>query len=417
MSALKAMDALQPADLRAEQERRLREVLDIARTLKGYARTGTGGRLETWPILTKQDILGHEDDFAIGTLYPSPHAETGGTTGQPLRMKRSVANIAFEQALIDWLCLKAGIDWRTARTAFLKGDTIKPALIAAGRYWADVGDKKRIYSSHHITAATIEVYRRSLIDYAPDILFCYPSSLESLSQHLGEHSGVRIPLVFSSSETLHPSTLSLARDRLSAQVLDYYGHSERIVSAYSFNGEPYRFIPAYGHAELIPCGEGLARIVATTVRPRDQIFIRYDTGDIARVGSDDPIILQAIGLGLRPFSGIDGRDNEFVELEDGRRIVGINQIARGAYGASSVQLHRIAPTAIDIYIVPAENFGPETGVCVLDNFYLKFPPAILAHLWLVNAPLREPNGKAPILLRRPVLPDTRTPLRLPARAD
>ena len=218
---------------------------------------------------------------------------------------------------------------------------------------------------------------------------------------IGDDRNLRIPVVFASSEMLSPDTMAQAREILGANVIDFYGHAERIACAYSLNGAGYRFLPGYGHVELIPAGEGLARLVATSLSPQGQIFVRYDTGDLVRVPSHDTAILKAIALGVMPFNGIEGRDSEYVDLPDGRRIIGLNHIPRGVSGAVSIQLYRSAPRQIGIYIVAGENFGASSLETIMANFRQKFPAGIDALPVFVERPVRERNGKAPLLLRSP----------------
>jgi len=333
---------------------------------------------------------------------------TGGTTGEPLRMKRSIAGIAFEQAIVDFLCEQAGFDARMARSATLKGDVLDPALIAAGRYWYDVGARKRVYSSLQLGQSTATAYRRSLLEYQPEILYCYPSAADALVNQLGDNSGVRIPLVFSSSEVLHAGVRQRVQAALDCRVIDFYGHAERLVAAYSEDGETYRFLPSYGHVELLPAGDGLARIIATSLRSNGQLLVRYDTGDLARVGTADAAALEQISLGLAPFFGIVGRDSEYIDLPDGKRIFVLNHIARGVEGANSVQVHYDGSLGVDIYVVPGKTLSDATCEQILRNFRDRFPATIGATIRMVSAPVREPNGQAPVLLRRPILPPERS---------
>lgn len=397
-----------PAERHAMQEERIARAHARARKLPGYAGAPASSVLQDWPVLTKSAIQGREEDFAEKSLYPAPWARTGGTTGEPLRMKRSIAGIAFEQAIVDFLCEQAGFDARTARSATLKGDVLDPALISAGRYWYDVGARKRVYSSLELASSTAAAYRNSLLEYAPEILFCYPSAADALVNQLGEGSGVRIPLVFSSSEVLHAGVRQRVQAALDCRVIDFYGHAERLVAAFSRDGESYRFLPSYGHVELLPAGDGLARIVATSLRSNGQLLVRYDTGDLARVGTADAAALEQISLGLKPFHGIVGRDSEYIDLPDGKRIFVLNHIARGVDGANSVQVHYDGSLGVDIYVVPGKTFGNETCAQILQNFRARFPANISATIWAVAAPVREPNGKAPVLLRRPLLPPERS---------
>ena len=242
----------------------------------------------------------------------------------------------------------------------------------------------------------------------PDILFCYPSSLAVLIANVEKLDGLRIPLVFASSEVLHESTIAEARIRLGSDVIDFYGHAERIAAAFSVNGGEHHFVGAYGHIELLPCDSHRARIVATSIDPDGQIFVRYDTGDIAITGADDAKVLESIALGSMPFFGIEGRDGEYIELADGRRIIGLNHVPRGASGAASIQLHHTQPDLVDIYVVPGPNYSAATRQRILDNLYAKIPAHIRARIWLTPVPLRQANGKAPLLLRDLVTPSDRT---------
>ncbi len=390
-----------PATLDAWRRQKLSLILENARKLPGYAGAPRTDDLSAWPVLAKGAILGREGDFATSSFLPSVPAATGGTTGQPMKLARTWRSVAFEQAVIDHLCANCGIEPAKARIAILRGDSIKPASDMTPPYWIDEGLKRRIFSAHHLSRENIAHYRAALTEFAPEILFCYPSSLATLVNLLDEDCSVKIPLVFASSEMLPLATLQRARKVLSADVIDFYGHAERIACAWSLNGEGYRFLPAYGYMELLPAGEGLARIVATSLNPQGQIFVRYDTGDLARVPSQDPCILEEIARGIRTFEGIEGRDSEFVDLPGGRRIIGLNHIPRGVSGAASIQVHHNAAEEVTLYVTPSAspaNLGVDQ---LIANFRQKFPAHIKARIVFVERPVRERNGKAPLLLRTP----------------
>ena len=411
--AIRAITATADMDfdqLQAYQQAKIARMLTIARTLPGYRSCPASDELRDWPVLEKPDLLAREHLFTPRKGLAILKAGTGGTTGQPLQLRRSHYNVVFEQAAVDSLCQMTGANPAQARSAILRGDSINLPQNGEQEFWIDEGRRKRIYSAHHLSPSTAARYIASLREYSPDILFCYPSSLAALLVHIDRLDGLRVPLVVTSSEVLHADTLMQARDRLGCDLVDLYGHAERVAMAYAVNGRDYRFLPSYGHIELQPCGNGRAKIIATSLRPDGQVLIRYNTGDIALVGNADAEDLRRMELGLLPFNGIEGRDSEFIELPDGQRIIGLNHIPRGVSGAASVQLHHGAAETMDIYIVPGASFGAPTTRAILENFRAKFPAAIAVRLWSVDAPLREPNGKAPLLLRAPVIPADRRPV-------
>ncbi len=384
------------------QSKKVERVPVIARSLPGYSDRTRGPALSDWQILEKSDLLGREHLFTSIRSPLRTSASTGGTTGQPLRLQRSLAGVAYEQATIDQLCQQADVNAQQARVAVLRGDSIVDASSSPDQPWIDQGKRRRIYSAHHLCKANAQAYSKSLADYAPDILFCYPSSLDQLMR-LIQSPAPKIPLIFVSSEMLDKTTAAHARDMFAAKLIDFYGHAERVVCASSFDSENYWFDPAYGHVELVPNGNGLAEILATSTRAHGQVFVRYRTGDLVRIESDDPRYLFDVASGLRPFQGIEGRKNEFVQLPGGQRIIGLNHIPRGVTGIQRLQLHHSDGWLIEVIVTPRENFGRASIMAIEANLQSKFPAQTRFKYLLSPKPIRERNGKSPLLLRNPVL--------------
>ncbi len=390
------------------QNKRLARVLSAARDLPGYAGASGSNTLADWPILNKTQLIGRETDFITKSLFPLIPAATSGTTGQPMKLFRHWRSIVFEQAIIDHLALAGGVNACKSRTAVLRADSIKAADDMKPPYWIDEGPKRRIFSAHHLNAKTICNFKAALRCFEPDIMYCYPASLMSLMTLPGSVSKLHIPLLFMSSESISSDHLNQARDVFGGNVIDFYGHAERVACAWALNGNGYRFLPAYGHIELVPEGgepdqDGfrLARVIATSLSPHGQIFIRYDTGDLIKVRSHDSDVLRAIALGTEAFHGIEGRSSEYIMLKDGRRITGLNHIPRGVAGAASIQLHQAAEHQINIYIVVNSGFSEESCDVLMRNFRQKFPSSIIGAPIFVDQPVRERNGKAPFFLRTP----------------
>jgi phenylacetate-CoA ligase len=382
-------------------KKRLAQELVAARELPGYRNAPITDDLSAWPILNKSDIFGRESEFGRAAILPSYRASTGGTTGMPLALRRSLTSIAFEQASIDHICAMAGLDLARARIAILRGDFVKPPSEMAPPYWRSIGARKRLYSSFHLSEKTLPHYADSLREFAPDVLSCYPSSLQHLVGLL-EESGkaLRIGHIFASSELLPRETVAAARRVLGACVIDYYGQAERVVVAYAIDGGGYRFLPVYGVPELVPDEGDSVRVRGTSLWNERQILIRYETGDNALLDGEERKHRREIELGLMPFRGIEGRASERIDLPDGRRIIGLNHIPRGVPGIASVQLCHVGPNTVDAYVVPLKNFGPETEAILRRNFYAKFPSEVVFRVLKINAPLRNTSGKAPFLITK-----------------
>jgi phenylacetate-CoA ligase len=304
-----------------------------------------------------------------------------------------------EQATIDHVCAKAGLDLGRARVAVLRGDFVKPPSEMRPPYWRASGGKKTVFSSFHLSRRTLLDYLRGFREFAPDVLSCYPSSLQHLVD-LVKESGerLRIPFVLTSSECISADTIKTAREVLGAHSIDYYGQAERVVTAYSIDGGDYYFLPAYGLAEVVPEMEQRVRIVGTSLWNERQIFIRYDTGDLASVACMSEEARRRTELGLEGFRGIDGRSSERIDLTDGRRVIGLNHLPRGVPGARSIQFRHVQPEIVEAFLVPSLEYSQDTESALNRNFYAKFPPEIVLKITKVDVPIRSRSGKVNLLI-------------------
>src|SRR5262249_2243358 len=112
---------------------------------------------------------------------------------------------------------------------------------------------KLMLSSNHLSPDTAQWFYRELDRFQPEVLFTHPSSGEALAYFM-QQDGVtlNIPVVLTSSETLHPSGRRLMEATFHATVVDHYGMAERVVSANGLASGAYFFNPAYGRVELFP---------------------------------------------------------------------------------------------------------------------------------------------------------------------
>ena len=83
----------------------------LHRTLAWARRTqygsSYGDRYDDWPLLEKQALRASLDSFCFTRMVAIP-AATGGTTGVPIKLWRSLQCIAAEQAFIDDLLRNFG---------------------------------------------------------------------------------------------------------------------------------------------------------------------------------------------------------------------------------------------------------------------------------------------------------------------
>lgn len=395
----------------------------VGRTLRQAAATPYGAAvapvdvtdLAAWPLLTKDELKADETRFHGGRL-PSVEATTGGTTGLPLRLRRSVVSLNAEQFFLDRFLADAGASFATSRVALLRGDDVKPPGDAEppfGRY--DQGGRRLVLSSVHLNEATVTWYADELRRFSPDFLWAYPSTLSSLLRLL-DASGTElaIPLVVTSSETLFSNEAALAAERLGARVIDYYGQAERVALA-ADTGDGYRFDPLYGTVELLAPSEdqtdpgsdddGLATalIVGTGHWNSAMPLIRYGTGDLIRYRpSGEANQLARIATGAEPFAGIKGRSSDYLIAPDGGVLVGIDHLPRGLVDVVRMQVRQPSSDEVEILVVTGAGGFSEADRATLDaSIGRKLPPSMRVEVRVVDTLPRTAAGKTPFVVRAP----------------
>jgi phenylacetate-CoA ligase len=406
-----ALEAMEDAGLetrRAEAERLRARVLRWAGKLPGYRGYAFGRGFSDLPLLSKARLQNEAAAFQRRTWIPQVEVATSGTTGQPLRLKRSIQSLAIEQAMFDWMAAKVGLDYGNCRIGVLRGDEVKDPNDAAPPYWTELGRNKLIFSSGHLNSRTFPHYERKLQEFKPDILTCYPSSLDLLT-HLAEprNSSITFKLAITSSETLNDGLRQRVKRVFGAPLLDYYGQTERSCAAYSLEDGVYRFIFPYAYPELIAGPDDKCSIVGTPFWNRAQPLLRYDIGDIAVLpegAAENEGERERISLGLSTFAGIEGRRSDCLRLADGSRVFGLDRIPSGVDGAASVQIVQTAPAAVLMVVVPNIGYSEETLAILRRKFYLKVPHNVELRIDVRESPYRLASGKAPVFISQ--VPET-----------
>jgi phenylacetate-CoA ligase len=383
---------------------RLDALLAAARTT-GYGRKlGTPGAIDEWPILEKNAIRDDPRSFVNGSVRLSSSAATSGTTGVPLDLWRSFRSVTVEQAAIDRLLERAGVDPRSGRIAVLRGDDIKDPSDRTPPFWMAVaGGRRLVFSSNHLGADTIAHFANALTTFGPDVLYAYPTVLESLCRLLRDsgHS-VSIPVTLTSSETMPASTWRIATDIIGSHVVDYYGLAERVSFASAFRRGAYRFLPGYSFNELIALhtagDEHVYELVATGLWNLKMPLIRFRTGDLVRLHAGaDPT---DVAYGCAVFDEVVGRTGDYLVAPDGAHLMGIDHIPRGVRHIERMQVIQERRDAVTLLVVPAEGFTDEDRATILANAAKKLPPTMAVFLEVTSVLERTAAGKVPFVRRR-----------------
>ena len=403
--------ALERADLAERREwtrERMREALSFAARSAYGRRLGRPVDFEHWPLLEKTSVRADPAAFLSGPAIFAARASTGGTTGVPLQLTRSLRSIVLEQACIDAMLLRLRVDAREARTAVLRGDNVKDPSDLRPPFWTTVaGGRRQLFSSNHLNAATIEAYAHALEEFRPEVLCAYPTSLEALCLLLlRAGKKLSIPRVLTSSEMLAPHIWQLAHTALGSELLDHYGQAERVAFAYAQRPQEYRFLPGYAHVELLPSGmqgeHALYEIVGTNLWNFAMPLPRYRTGDLLKLpaawGAREQ---EEVTLGMRTFAGVLGRDSDILISPDGVRLTGIDHFQRDVANVVRIQVIQEAPDDVRVLVLPDEGYSERDAAQLLHNIRTKLPTSMRVDIRRVDVLERTALGKTPFVIHRP----------------
>ncbi len=347
-------------------------------------------------VLTKEQVRDRPQAFLRKTLWPVARAATGGTTGLPMTVERSLNAVIFEQATIDHIAARQGADLAAGRTVVFRGDDVKRPDDVEPPFSVSAGPNRRIFSSIHLSDKNARAVLSELAQFRPDVLSCYPSTLTILIRLTREtRIALRPKIVMTSSKVLPQELFGDVAATFGCPLVDYYGQAERVCFAWASEAGTYRFRPEYGQAILtnpglrgVICGTGFVN--------RRQILVNYSTGDL--LSDADELTdheLRSVAIGIKPFAGIEGRKNDVMVLPDGRQIVGFNQIQRFVEGADYIQMLRTGALEMEVVIVKNHRYTEATRAHIERNLRLKLPSTVKTIYRFAELPVRTSSGKTP----------------------
>ncbi len=382
----------------------------LNRTIKAALKTkygkGRGRVLSKWPILHKEAVRKNPHHFHTNQWITVP-ASTSGSSGTPLRLKRGLKNIAAEQAFLDALLTPASLQFRNARVAVLRGDTVKDPADRSPPFGAYQHSNKLVLSFPHLNEATAGWYIDELAKFQPNVFWVYPTGADFLaSLCLSSDRRLSIPITLSSSEMLTPAAWHRIKEAFGGEVIDYYGQAERVCLSYQRKPDEAWFHPAYGFVELFPDDERVdedlrrAKIVATGYWKDKMPLVRYDTGDyIAYPAHYTEADLAQVALGLKPFTRIIGRESEFLVTPQGERIQALNNIPKEVKHLRRAQFIQHRSDEVEVRLDVEEAFSDEDYQSLLTSARTKIPPSVRLNIVTDQPLVVTESSKTPFVIR------------------
>ena len=316
------------------------------------------GDLIKIPTLGKDRLRANPEDFLARNFAPRLLASgwTTGTTGAPLRVRRTLSSIVFDKAILARQRRWAGVEiydrnvavWGTAW-----GNVIVPHHATSPPFWRyNAADNQLLFSYYHLSDERLPAYLAKLRAFRPAFIEGFPSTLLAFARVLRKR-GETMPLraVFTTSEPLFSCQRREIEAAFQTHVFDYYGHAERAVTAAECEKGNLHVNQEYGIVEILrgetPVAPGESgEIVATGLANLGMPLIRYRTGDASRLlattcpcGRESPLL-----------GRVDGRVADYIRTPDGRLMPG-DGVMEAFYGLENVKESQVVQETIDHIVV------------------------------------------------------------------
>ncbi|MDB5555540.1 MAG: hypothetical protein JWL86_5524 [Rhizobium sp.] len=318
------------------------------------------------PVVGKEELRGAGDNALAVPHWQVDQGETAGSNAEkPLSFYLDKDRSGREMAFVydAWSCI--GYGEGDARASF-RGFSLREDGTRIHEW--DPALRELRLSVFPLTVEDAARYLDLIDERRIQYFYGYPSAIELFCRHmrrLGRTPRLPVKGILPISEPIFDHQRAFIRDVLgNPSFACFYGLSEKVLFATEVPGEDgvYEFNPLYGLAELVdekggpvtePGREG--RLVGTGFLSTGMPFIRYDTGDFARlVAMPTP----ANGQRLRVCHLAPRRKPQYLIAADGERVVATALTSQDEYffkGIAEFQLYQDSPGQVLIRYIPAPD--------------------------------------------------------------
>jgi phenylacetate-CoA ligase len=352
--------------------------------------------LNVFPIVEKSYIRENPQKFKARPLSEKSKPitlHTSGTTGTPLSVytdqdSRS-EHYAFFSRLRSWYGLQPG-----DKRATMFGRIIMPASQKKLPFWRYDGiNKNLLMSSYHLKNENLHHYYNKLVDYKPQEIFSYPSSIVQLADFIIKENlkPLKLKLLMTTAEHLHSHQREKLALAFEAPIVNQYGCTEMALFASDLPSGDFCLHPEHGIAEVRDSsgtlqGSGEGELVVTGLVNFSMPVVRYAIGDNVELGTCN-------SNGFMRLLDVQGREDDVIYMRDGTPVGRLDPIFKGGEGIKAAQIYQHESGDIDLRLVPDINYSASIGNSFKTELIKRVSPDSKIQLILVDEIQKEKNGK------------------------
>lgn len=413
---LQAWQTWSRAEIMSWQNQRLQQIVQLAGKHVPYYRekwktvswrgVQSTTDLPLLPRLDKQDLRQHEGSFLVEGLNPRHlwTERTSGSTGTSLLIYWPMAMVPQWWAMAEVAIRNiAGVGQDLPR-AMMGGRPIVPGNVSSGPYWRYNRHWQQLYlSSYHVSRATAPSYAEALRTYGSQWITGYPSAIGALAEGALDAGVQPVPLTSAivSGDTLSAGMRASIEQFFKCRCFDNYGQSEGVCVAMECAHGRMHVVSSVGVLEILredgsSCEPGeVGEMVATSLMNEAMPLVRYRLGDMAAwseecacpCGSPEPII-----------RSIEGRTDDYLVTEDGRRIGRLSTAVKRSPSIHSTQIVQDRPGHAYLLVRPSEGYRTGHAEAVRDDIVERIGKFGFDIVEVAEIP-KTPTGKTRLVVR------------------
>lgn len=346
------------------------------------------------PILRKQVLRENIEKMKYSSVQPFSIQNTSGSTGTPLNIWVDEITYKLAMALLVDHEETHNVSFGSRRATFA-GRMIAKSSNTRPPFWRfNRAENQMLFSSYHLNEKSFGFYKHKLDQFCPLEIIGYPSAIYQLAL-LYENSktvpNFQPKAIITNSETLLAWQRDVIERVFKCKIYDYYGTAEYVIFAGQDQNGNYQINPVIGLMELEAelNGTNTGKILGTTLVNRAMPLLRYEIGDTAT--ALEPIIKSHTVVSS--LQGIEGRTDDYILLEDGRKIGRIDHIFKDIKGIKEAQVIQKSIDHCTILVVSDINFASDDQEKLKRNFSERTSGLVQLSIERVPEIRRSTNGK------------------------
>ena len=358
-------------------------------------------QLREFPVVEKEEVR-RRPEFFISDNYKNIKKliklSTSGTTGTPVTIfcdgKTRSKHYAFFSRLRKW----HGLNSRSRR-ATLFGRMILLADQNKPPFWRyDIAQCNLLMSSYHLSMENIIHYYRKLIEYKPEEIIGYPSSLYQIAQFINTRglASVKPKMLVTTAETLLEYQRVAIEQAFQAKVIDQYGCTEMAFFAATCKMGTMHIHPEHGLIETIdpegnPVTGSPGDSVVTGFINHVMPLIRYRIGDRLTLAPEGQAC--ACGSSFPIISQVEGRIDDIIYRRDGTPVGRLDPVFKGGGHIHSSKIIQDEWGDVIVLVKPAEGFGDTEKIWLHGELQKRLGGDVVIKVVIVDDIPKGKNGK------------------------